>query len=48
MHDFKHHRAADTADAVSALKNADDGKYLAGGQTLTASAVIDGAKAMRG
>ena len=34
MHDFKHHRAADTADAVSALKNADDGKYLAGGQTL--------------
>ncbi len=34
MHDFKHHRATDTADAVSALKNADDGKYLAGGQTL--------------
>ena len=34
MHDFKHHRATDTAGAVSALKNADDGKYLAGGQTL--------------
>jgi len=34
MHDFKHHRATGTADAISALNNADDGKYLAGGQTL--------------
>lgn len=34
MHDFKHHRATDTEGAISALNNADDGKYLAGGQTL--------------
>jgi carbon-monoxide dehydrogenase medium subunit len=34
MHDFKHHRATDTTDAINALNNADDGKYLAGGQTL--------------
>ncbi len=34
MHDFKHHRAKDTKDAIGALNNADDGKYLAGGQTL--------------
>jgi len=34
MHDFKHHRVPDTESAISALKNADDGKYLAGGQTM--------------
>jgi len=34
MHDFKHHVAKDAADAVKALQAAEDGKFLAGGQTL--------------
>jgi carbon-monoxide dehydrogenase medium subunit len=34
MHDFKYHRAADVADAVTKLKSAEDSKLLAGGMTL--------------
>ncbi len=34
MYEFKHLPAADTAAAVEARNNADDGQYLAGGQTL--------------
>jgi aerobic carbon-monoxide dehydrogenase medium subunit len=34
MKEFAFHRAATVADAVSALKNAPSGKYLAGGQSL--------------
>lgn len=34
MHNFNYHRAADAADAVSKVKGAEDGKFLAGGMTL--------------
>ena len=34
MHDFKYQKAGSVADAVAALKAADDGKVLAGGMTL--------------
>ncbi len=34
MYEFNVHKPAAAADAVSALKGADDGKFLAGGQTL--------------
>lgn len=34
MHDFNFHRPATVADAVAALKSADEGKLLAGGQSL--------------
>lgn len=34
MYEFEHHKPASVADAVSALKGADDGKLLAGGQTM--------------
>ena len=34
MYETKYHRCSTTADAVSALAAADDGKVLAGGQTL--------------
>ena len=33
MYEFEHHKPANIADAVSAMKGADDGKLLAGGQT---------------
>ncbi len=34
MYAFDYHKPSSVADAVSALKGADDGKFLAGGQTL--------------
>lgn len=34
MYDFNYHRPSSVADAVSALGGADDGKLVAGGQTL--------------
>lgn len=34
MYEFNVHKPGSVADAVSALKGADDGKFLAGGQTL--------------
>lgn len=34
MYEFNVHRPASLADAVSALQGADDGKFMAGGQTL--------------
>jgi aerobic carbon-monoxide dehydrogenase medium subunit len=34
MHDFNYQKASSVADAVSALKAADDGKIMAGGMTL--------------
>ncbi|MEQ8334178.1 xanthine dehydrogenase family protein subunit M [Nisaea sp.] len=34
MYEFEHHKPATVADAVSAMKGADDGKLLAGGQTM--------------
>ncbi len=34
MYEFNVHKPGAVADAVSALKGADDGKFLAGGQTL--------------
>jgi carbon-monoxide dehydrogenase medium subunit len=34
MQDFQYHRPATLAEAVSALKRADEGKYLGGGQSL--------------
>ncbi|UUX50023.1 xanthine dehydrogenase family protein subunit M [Nisaea acidiphila] len=34
MYEFEHHKPGSVADAVSALKGADDGKLLAGGQTM--------------
>lgn len=34
MYDFTHHRPASVDDAVAALTSADDGKIMAGGQTL--------------
>ena len=34
MYDFEYHKPGSVADAVSALKSADDGKLMAGGQTL--------------
>ena len=34
MYEFNVHKPGSVADAVSALKGAEDGKYLAGGQTL--------------
>jgi carbon-monoxide dehydrogenase medium subunit len=34
MHDFKYQKAGSVADAVAALKAADDGKVMAGGMTL--------------
>jgi carbon-monoxide dehydrogenase medium subunit len=34
MHDFNYQKAGSVADAVSALKAADDGKVMAGGMTL--------------
>lgn len=34
MYAFEYHRAASVADAIARLKAADDGKLLAGGQTL--------------
>lgn len=34
MYEFEHHKPASVADAVSAMKGADDGKLLAGGQTM--------------
>lgn len=34
MYEFNVHKPGSVADAVSALKSADDGKFLAGGQTL--------------
>jgi len=34
MYEFNYHRASSVDDAANALKNADDGKVLAGGQTL--------------
>lgn len=37
MYPFRFHRAASTADAVDALVRSEDGKFLAGGQTLLAS-----------
>jgi aerobic carbon-monoxide dehydrogenase medium subunit len=37
MYGFDYHRPGSVADAASALGGADDGKYLAGGQTLLAT-----------
>ena len=37
MYGFDYHRPGSVADATSALGGADDGKYLAGGQTLLAT-----------
>lgn len=37
MYDFKYHRSGSVAEAASALSGAEDGKYLAGGQTLLAT-----------
>jgi aerobic carbon-monoxide dehydrogenase medium subunit len=34
MYDFNYHRASSVADAVSKVKGAGDGKFLAGGMTL--------------
>lgn len=34
MYEFEHHKPASVADAAAALKGADDGKLLAGGQTM--------------
>ncbi|MEQ9333554.1 xanthine dehydrogenase family protein subunit M [Thalassobaculum sp.] len=34
MYAFDYHKPSSVADAVSALKGADDGKFMAGGQTL--------------
>lgn len=34
MYEFEHHKPASVADAANALKGADDGKLLAGGQTM--------------
>lgn len=34
MYEFNVHKPGSVADAVSALKGADDGKFMAGGQTL--------------
>ena len=34
MYEFDHRRVVDTAAAIDARNNADDGQYLAGGQTL--------------
>ena len=34
MYEFEHHKPASVADAASAMKGADDGKLLAGGQTM--------------
>lgn len=34
MHNFEYHRPTSVADAVQALKSAEDGKILAGGMTL--------------
>jgi len=34
MYDFTYHRPSSVSDAVSALGGADDGKFVAGGQTL--------------
>ncbi|HEX9570415.1 MAG TPA: FAD binding domain-containing protein, partial [Rhodospirillales bacterium] len=34
MHDFNYLRPKSLADAVAAFKNAGDGRYLAGGQTM--------------
>ncbi|HYW91648.1 MAG TPA: xanthine dehydrogenase family protein subunit M [Gammaproteobacteria bacterium] len=37
MHAFEYHRPEKSADAVSALKKAEDGRFLAGGQSLLPS-----------
>ncbi len=37
MHAFEYHRPSKLADAVSQLKQADDGRFLAGGQSLLPS-----------
>jgi len=37
MYGFEYHRPGSVADAASALGGADDGKFLAGGQTLLAT-----------
>ncbi len=34
MYDFNYHRPGNVADAAAALSGADDGKFMAGGQTL--------------
>lgn len=34
MYDFRYHRPATLGEAVELLRNSEDGKYLAGGQTL--------------
>jgi len=34
MYEFEHHKPASVADAANAMKGADDGKLLAGGQTM--------------
>lgn len=34
MHDFQYHKPGSAADAASAIGGAEDGKFLAGGQTL--------------
>ncbi|HSV84476.1 MAG TPA: xanthine dehydrogenase family protein subunit M [Ramlibacter sp.] len=37
MHPFRYHRAIDIPDAIAAVQDSSDGKFLAGGQTLLAS-----------